>query len=109
MARTELSHKRITRGGVALTADSAADTTDGNVTVNDGRVFILAENTDTSTQQVTAVIPGAVDGIDNPDRSEDVNAESTQAFGPYPVSVYGRSLGIDASSNLINLSVYQLG
>lgn len=107
MARTELAHKEITRAGMALTADTAADTTNGNVTVNDGRVFIYAENTGTTSATLTTVIPGSLDGIDHPDRSEDLAAGAADAFGPYPESVYGRSLGIDAAAG-INMSVYHL-
>lgn len=109
MARTELSHKEFTRAGVTITADTAADTSNGNVTVNDGEVVVVAENTGTTSATLTTVIPGSLDGIDHPDRQEDLAAGALEAFGPYPVSVYGRSLGIDASATAVNLSVYHLG
>lgn len=108
MARTELTRTRITRSGIALTADTAADTTNGNMVPNDGRVIIMAENTDTVGHTLTAVIPGTVDGIAQPDRTEDIAAGALLSFGPYPVADYGNTLGIDTSSNLVNLSAYSI-
>jgi len=87
------------RTGVRLdNAPVAADATNGNVTPNDGYVFLyVVGGTAGGTIQVTPSV--SLDGgrVTAANVTLTVTANQTALYGPFPTGVYGSSLNYKAS------------
>ncbi|MFG3585117.1 hypothetical protein [Streptomyces sp. NPDC047990] len=99
MARTNVTATQATRAGTTLPAAAAGDATNGNQIANDGRVVLIAKNTNgTSTARtITFQTARSVDGLTNPTRQESIPAGETQVIGPFPPTDYGTVLAFDVS------------
>ncbi len=108
MPRVDLPLTEILRAGVAPGAEVVGDAANDHSFANDGRVFLLARNTDASSRDVTIVTPGTVDEENVSDKIVAVPAGASRYIGPFPPSVYGGVVSVDIASNLLRLTAYHL-
>lgn len=100
MARGAITPAALSRAGVALT-ETTGDATNGHsIAANDGRVFILARNSNGSAtaRTVSVLVEQQVDGQTVAAKSMSVAAGATKAFGPFPKAVYGETLLVDVDN-----------
>lgn len=116
MPRTAVALQELTSAGVqnagAGATEPAADTTNGNFVVNDGRVFIQARASTANARTITFLTSGTVDGQAIGDRVVNISASTTKIIGPFPVSIYSQTLEFDASNVdvlLVPLHVGKIG
>lgn len=99
MARTLINWTEPTRAGVALPTGTAADVSNGNYVVNDGRVVIICSNSSGSTaHSVTVAIAATVDGQAATSRTIPLPTSSSVLIGPYDTGNYGTQLGLTGDS-----------
>ena len=110
MPRTALTAVQASRAGTVLPAATAGDATGGNQIANDGRVVLIAKNTNASSTARTITFQTArtVDGLTNPTRQESIPAGETQVFGPFPPNDYGDILAFDVSNAEVTLNVIRV-
>lgn len=113
MARTAIVPVRITLDGAAPAEPVDGDAVNGHVVLgNDGeRVFVLVENTSgEDDHEVTFVTPGTVgaEQYEIADKVEEIPAEASRWFGPFPLAVFTSSLQIDVANAALKLSVYRI-
>ena len=110
MARTSLPHTNISRAGVAPGAEVNGDVANGHTTVNDGRVLILARNSNgaSTARTITFRLPGTVDGQSVTSRAVSIPAGASRYFGPFPTSVYPGKVEIDVDNAELKLTAYHL-
>lgn len=110
MPRTNLAAVQASRAGTVLPAAVAGDVTNGNSTANDGRIILIAKNTNgTSTARtLTFQTVRSVDGLTNPTRQESIPAGETQVFGPFDPNDYGTTLAYDVSNAEVTLQAIRV-
>ena len=110
MARTALTATQASRAGTTLPAATAGDATNGNSVQNDGRVILIAKNTNgaSTARTITFQTVRSVDGLTNPTRQESIPAGETQVFGPFPPTDYGTTLAFDVSNAEVTIQVVRV-
>ncbi|MFJ4808504.1 hypothetical protein [Streptomyces longwoodensis] len=110
MARTTISAVQATRAGAVLPAAVAGDATNGNAIANDGRVILIAKNTNgaSTARTITFQTARTVDGLTSPTRQESIPAGETQVLGPFPPTDYGTTLNFDVSSTEVTLQAIRV-
>lgn len=95
MPRTALTVTAITRTGVTQPAQQAGDVANGNsIAGNDGRIFLEIKNDDASTQTVTFLTPGTVDGLAIADLVISFAAGDMKLVGPLAPGTFNQSDGL---------------
>lgn len=111
MARTALTATQASRAGTTLPAATAGDATNGNSVQNDGRVILIAKNTNGTSTARTITFQtsrSVVDDLTKPTRQESIAAGETQVFGPFPPTDYGTTLAFDVSNAEITINVVRV-
>lgn len=100
MPRTALTNIiEPTRTGVAFPAGTAADVSNGNSISNDGRVVVIAINSNASLPRNVTVTPTAtVDGLTAAARTTAIPAQSSVLLGPWDVANYSTTLQISGDN-----------
>lgn len=100
MARTPLTNIiSPSKTGTAFPAGTAADVTNGNSIVNDGRVLVIATNSHATLVRNAIVTPTAtVDGLTATTRTSPIPALSSILLGPWEVSNYSNVLQISGDN-----------
>lgn len=106
--RVNLPLSQISRDGVAPAAEVAGDASNGHTVDNDGQVFVLARNADSSSHAVTVHVATEVDGQAVASRTIALAATVSRYIGPFPSSEYGTDVLIDVDSSQLKLSAYHL-
>lgn len=75
-----------------LTTGAVPDVTNGNSTPNNGRTFLLIQNTAATPDTVVVTRTEVVDGAALPTQSLTVAANKTMLFGPFPTQLFSASL-----------------
>jgi hypothetical protein len=98
------------RAGVATSAGSAGDATNGHSVVNDGSMWVEVDNSAGTSGTVTFAIPALTDGQAVAPKSVTIPLTSTgMRIGPFPVSIYGQSLIMTESASTLTVHAYHLG
>lgn len=85
--------------GTAFPVGTAVDVANGNSITNDGRVIVIAVNTNASLVRNVTVTPTAtVDGLTAAARTSPVPAVSSILLGPWDVGNYGTTLQISGDN-----------
>lgn len=110
MPRTTLTAVQASRAGTVLPTATAGDVTNGNQIANDGRVILIAKNTNAAStaRTVTFQTARSIDGLTHPTRQESIPAGETQVFGPFPPNDYGDTLAFDVSNAEVTLNVIRV-
>lgn len=100
MARTPIAVTDAGKAGNTVPTEVAADATNGNSIVNDGRTIVLAHNTNAAStaRTVTITIVGAIDGFAPAPRTVSIPAGATKVLGPYDVTSYSSTLQISGDN-----------
>ena len=91
MARTDLSVVKLSDVGYEISL--SAGNVDGNYVSNNERTFLMVDNADASSMNVTIQTPGTVKGLAIADRVVAVAASKEALIGPFPASVYNDGQG----------------
>ena len=110
MPRTNIAATQASRAGTTLPTATAGDVTNGNYTANDGRVILIAKNTNgaSTARTLTFQTVRSIDGLTNPTRQESIPAGETQVFGPFDPNDYGTTLAFDASNAEVTINVVRV-
>lgn len=81
----------IDRSGTVSAVPSAAASAGGDTMQNGGNEFLLIKNASGASITVTAAITKTLDGVSAPGKQCVVEAGGTEAFGPFPPSLYNDS------------------
>jgi len=99
MARTPVAYTDPAKTGTALPVPSAVDVANGNVITNDGRVLVIAKNSNVSTPRNVTVTPtGTVDGLAASARTTPLPASTSLLMGPWEVANYSSQLQISGDN-----------
>jgi hypothetical protein len=99
MARTNINYTDPAKTGTTLPAPSAADVSNGNTVINDGRVLCIAKNSNVSTPRNVIVTPTAtVDGLVPAARTTPLPASTSLLMGPWEVANYSTALAISGDN-----------
>lgn len=99
MPRTNINATSPSKTGTTLPAATAVDVANGNSVINDGRVVVIATNSNVSTPRNVVVTPTAtVDGLTAAARTTPLPASSSMLLGPWEVSNYGEVLQISGDN-----------
>lgn len=99
MPRTNIAYTDPSKNGTTLPVPSAADVSNGNAVINDGRVLCIAKNSNVSTPRNVIVTPTAtVDGLVPAARTTPLPASTSLLMGPWEVSNYSNSLQISGDN-----------
>jgi len=105
MPRVDVPVTEIVRAGVAPPAETNADVANGHHISNDGRVVLLARNSDAGgAHNVTIQTPGTIDGLAVADRVVSLPLSSSKYIGPFPTGVYNQQ-GVAADADRIYVDV----
>ena len=93
-----------TRSGVALPAATVGDSTNNHSVANDGKTYVLVENTgSTVSRVVTFKVARTIDGLAVASRAESVAIGETQVFGPFDANDYGSTMNVDVDNAELKL------
>jgi len=109
--RTSLTAAQASRAGTVLPAATAGDAVNGNSIANDGRVILIAKNTNGASTARTITFQTArsvVDDLSKPTRQESIPAGETQVFGPFPSTDYGTTLNFDVSNAEVTIQAVRV-
>lgn len=95
MARSTLTATALSSAGVQPTP--AAANADGYRLQNDGRIFLLVENTNGASAGADIVVATSItrDGLALPDRTITIAGTETHLIGPFSPDVYNRRVDTD--------------
>lgn len=111
MARTLITPTAVTRTGVAPPAETAGDVANGNYIPNSGNLYLLLRNANgaSTARNLTVAFANSVDGQTVTPKPYAVAAGASLWVGPFPVSIYGQSLNINADNAELKVSALQFG
>lgn len=92
MPRTDFTVLQIARTGLTA-AYTAADGSNQNAFVNDGRTYLHVKNGGGGAITVTIDTPGVVDGLAVGNLAVSVGAGVEKVLGPFPTNIYNQSDG----------------
>lgn len=100
MPRTPLTNTiEPTRAGVAFPVGTAADVVNGNSIANDGRVIVIATNSNASViRNVIVTATGTVDGLVPAVRTSPIPVSSSIILGPWDVGNYSTTLQLSGDN-----------
>lgn len=110
MARTAIAYADVSKTGVALPTETAADVANGNSMPNDGRVILIVRNANgASTARVLSLgFTGTVDGYVPAARTYSVAAGTSKVIGPFETSKYGTSLALNGDNAELKITGLRL-
>ncbi|WP_338683921.1 hypothetical protein QD712_25775 [Streptomyces acidiscabies] len=110
MPRTAITATQATRAGTVLPAATAGDVVNGNQIANDGRIALIAKNTNgaSTARTITFAFTKTVDGQTVTARAETIPAGETQVFGPFPPTDYGVTLAFNVDNAEITLQAVRI-
>jgi len=103
MARTAIAVAVATTKGVKVATPVGADTTNGNYLANSGIETFIAKNTGGSPYNVTIGFSQTVDGQGITSYVRSIPAGEEWEFGPFPVTMYGTQVAVDAANVAVTL------
>lgn len=108
MPRVNVPVTTITRTGVAPATPVTGDATNNHTVNNNGRVVLLAKNTNavSTARVVTIHVEEEVDGQAVSSRTYSLAAGASEYIGPFPVNEYGHDLLVDVAHAELVLSAY---
>jgi len=109
MARTNIDVFVTSRVDGSAPTPTAADSTNGNSTANDGAVVLVCKNTDASSHTVTVTITKAVDGVTPAGKVFTIAAGTTEYLGPFSPNDYSSTLQYTADSALVTILPLRAG
>lgn len=86
---------------------TALDTTNGNSAANSGATILRVQNTDTASHVLTLLTPVTEDGLALADDTRTIPASSTKWIGRLPEAVFGSTLKMTSTSNLLLVTVFE--
>lgn len=93
MAATEITMASINRTGAADPANVTVDVANGNtMSNNNGAMWVEVQNPGGVAKTITAVQPNTQDGVASPGLVRSIPAGATRRLGPFPVSIYSRTV-----------------
>jgi hypothetical protein len=100
MPRTALTNIiEPTRAGVAFPAGTLADVTNGNSIANDGRIVVIATNSNASIiRNVIVTATATVDGLLPATRTSPIPVSSSILLGPWDIGNYSTTLQISGDN-----------
>lgn len=108
MVATPLSVATIARGGIVPTTEAAGDNTNGNSILNNGSTWLEVTNGGGSAATVTVAYGSKVDGQTVPAKSYSLAAAAKRRIGPFPVTLFGKTLIVTPSAATVTIAAYQL-
>lgn len=108
MAATPVTPTEVTIAGVLMPATTVSILTEGHSFTNDGRAFVLLDNTDVAPATMTFTTPGTVGGNLIADLVITVTNATKQLVGPFPPSIYGGSVVMVPSDVDLKFTVFHL-
>ncbi len=110
MPRVSVPLTEISRVGVAPATETAGDATNNHTVSNDGRVMLLARNSNAAStaRTLTVRVAATVDGQAVTSRTYPIAAAASLYLGPWPVAQYGADLLVDVDHAELKLSAYHL-
>lgn len=108
MPRTQITVNSLTRAGVAPVTEVAADATNFNFVVNDGKTWLEVTNSGGNTETVTLRVKGTVDGQAVTPKVVSLATTVKRKIGPFPVALYGPQVEFDCSHAGITVAAYRL-
>jgi hypothetical protein len=97
---------RATPLDLSTAIESSSDSTNGNSILNSGNLFLDLHNTDASPRTCAFTIVGGADGQPVTPLSVSVAATKTVRLGPFPTSLYGGTLNLLTSNNLLKILAF---
>lgn len=109
MPRTNIPVTNITKVGVAWPATDGAtgDNINGNVVQNGPNLCLLVRNPTGAPIMLTFVTPNTAGGYGIDDDVKTIAASAQQAFGPFPVDLFGDLLQIGVSATGLKIIAFQ--
>ena len=99
MARTQIVYTDPAKTGTTLPSPTAADVANGQYILNDGRVMVIAKNSNGATPRNVTVTPtNTVDGLVPAARTTPLPASTSLLMGPWEVSNYSTQLQISGDN-----------
>lgn len=100
MPRTPLTNiVAPSKNGTPFPAGTAADVVNGNSVANDGRVIVIASNSNASVVRNATVTPtGTVDGLTAAARTSPIPAQSSILLGPWEIGNYSTTLALSGDN-----------
>lgn len=108
MAAVSVPVTSITRAGVAPTTPTPGDATNGHTMSNDGKSFLLVDNSGVASRTLTVAFSRTVDGQAVASRVYTLASGVDRYIGPFPQSDYGTTLSFTVSHAELLLSAYRL-
>lgn len=110
MARTAITYADVSKAGVALPAETAADVANGNSMPNDGNVILIVRNANgASTARVLSLsLIGTVDGFTPAPRTYSIAAGASRVIGPFEPAFYGTSLLLNGDNSELKITGLRL-
>lgn len=105
MAATKLTPVRVPQTGIAVSAGTAADLTNGNEVPNLASVRLEIKNAGAGPVTVTFTTSATVEGYAVADYTASVAAGETKVFGKFSRTLFGDSVGF-LCSDAATVSVY---
>lgn len=102
MPRTDLNVVAPSIDGTVLAL--AAANVDGHAFANDGRRYLLVNNTSAAAITITAITPGDVEGLAIADRGIAVAAGVMELVGPFTPSTFNQRSGVDQGKVYLDFS-----
>jgi hypothetical protein len=107
--RIDIPVTTITRAATAAPAEVVGDSVNDHSVANDGKMWLtIRNNGSTVTRTATALFAQGVDGEAPGGKPMPVPLSATRHFGPFPVSLYGSTLNVDADNAELRFLAYRL-
>lgn len=109
MATVNVPNTEFARAGIAPASLVPGDTTNGHDVVNDGKVVLYVENSDTTNAATVTVVSSAtLDGLDVTDLTVSIPASGKRYIGPFSEATFSRSLTVHVSAATLSLAAYHM-
>lgn len=110
MPRTALTVNSITRTGLTVPAETTGDVANGNSVANDGRVFLLAHNTNgaSTARTLTVHFTATVDGATVSDKTYSIAAGVSKMIGPFPMNLYGSTMTLNVDNAEMKVTAFHI-
>lgn len=103
MPRTAIAVAVSTTKGVKVATPVGADVSNGNYLANSGIETVIAKNSGGSPYNLTIGFAQTVDGQGVTSYVKSIPAGEEWEFGPFPVTMYGTQVAIDAANVAVTL------
>ncbi|MFE7566219.1 hypothetical protein ACFU76_04535 [Streptomyces sp. NPDC057539] len=108
MPRVNVPVTQITRTGIPDTTPIVGDAVNNHSLINDGSVWIEAENAGAVSRTVSILFANTVDGVTVDAKTWSIPAGARRRIGPFPVRLYGATLQVNVDNAELELSAYRV-